>query len=182
MTHTTHMQTDENKALKKKFNWGLLLVGILFVAGGILSFANPAGSIGTIAYAFAFLAIVYGIWLIASSMGSGWRVVGGILDILLGIFLITNIYVAIVAIPYIFAAWFIADSLVRLFTIGATRLLGTGYFVFSLILNILGLVVGVMLLFDPITSALTLSFLVGFYLLLAGVECIIFSLPRSNSL
>lgn len=177
MQPAQHSYIGENER-KRSFNWGYLLVGILFVAAGILALVNPVGNLEALAVAFAFLAVINGIWLLVNSRGSVWRVIGGVLDILIGVFFFANIYLAMAALPYIFAVWFIVDSLVRLATIGITRLLGTGYFVLSLILNILGVIVGVMLLFSPITSALTLSFWVGFYLLLAGVQALSLSFSR----
>lgn len=163
---------------RRTINWGFLLVGILFVGASVLSFINPAGSLESLAYVFAFLAIVNGVWLLANNLGSGWRIAGGIIDILIGLFLVSNIYYTMAALPYVFAVWFIVDSILRLATIGITRLLGTGFFVLSLIFNILGLIVGILLLFNPVVSALTLSFMVGFYLLLAGIESIALAFQR----
>ena len=42
-------------------------------------------------------------------------------------------------------------------------------------MNVLGLILGIMMLFNPIVSALTISFLVGFYFLTAGIDFIVTS-------
>lgn len=157
---------------KKGFGWGYLILGILFVIVAVLSFATPLANLGAIAYAFAFIAILNGIWLIINRSQHTLRLVAGIIDIVIGLFIIFNISVAVIALPYVFAVWFIIDSLFRLFTVGVTRALGTGYFILSVILNILGIFVGIMLLFSPVLSASVLSLLVGFYLLMVGIECI----------
>lgn len=157
---------------KRNIGWGYLLIGILFVIVAIISFSTPLANLGALAYAFAFVAIFNGIWLIINRSQHTLRLVAGIIDIIIGIFILFNITAAVIALPYIFAIWFILDSLFRLLTVGVTRLFGTGYFVLSLILNILGIIVGIMLLFSPALSASILSFLVGFYLMMAGVECI----------
>lgn len=167
---------------KRGVNWGHLVVGILFVLAGILAFINPLGNLEALAMGFAFLAIIGGIWRIASPFGGVLRIVAGIFDILIGIFLLTNIYVAAMALPTVFAIWFIVDSLLHLVMLGYTRtLLGNGYFWLSLVINILGIIVGIMLLFSSVTAALTLTFLVGFYLLIAGIDLLIFAfMPKIN--
>ncbi|HAP7645602.1 TPA: hypothetical protein IVV33_002984, partial [Enterococcus faecium] len=46
---------------------------------------------------------------------------------------------------------------------------------FTIIVNILGILLGIFLLFNPISSALTLSFLVGFYFMLFGITHIVYA-------
>ena len=163
------------ESTKKGFGWGRFIVGALFIIAALLAFYDPAANLEAFAYAFAVMAIVYGIWLIITPGRSGLRIVAGIIDILIGIFLFFNIVWAMVALPYVCAVWCILDSLFRLLTVGITRVLGTGYYWFSVIVNILGVILGVVLLFEPITAALTFSFLVGFYLMLAGIELVVFA-------
>ncbi|HAP9234537.1 TPA: hypothetical protein IWI47_001253, partial [Enterococcus faecium] len=50
-----------------------------------------------------------------------------------------------------------------------------GYYWFTIIVNILGILLGIFLLFNPISSALTLSFLVGFYFMLFGITHIVYA-------
>lgn len=172
---TTHLEHPQEK---RSINWGYLLVGILFLAVAVLAFINPVGSLEAIAFVFAFLAIINGIWWLAVNQGSPWRIIGGILDIVVGIFMLANIYYTMLALPYILAIWFIMDSVFRLMNIRATRLLGKGYFYMSLIFNILGIVIGILLLFNPITAVFTISYMVGFYLILAGIELIFLAFQR----
>lgn len=163
---------------KGRFGWVFLILGILFIAAAVLAFINPGGSLEALAYAFAFLAVANGVWLLASNGGNSWRVVGGVVNILVGVFILFNIFWVVLSMPYIFAIWFIADSLIGLIGIGYARVFGAGYFWLRLILNVLGIVVGVLLLFQPAVAMLTVSFLVGFYLVLAGIECLVFAFSR----
>ncbi|NLW77947.1 MAG: hypothetical protein GXY32_00850 [Ruminococcaceae bacterium] len=169
-----------NTTRKTGFGWGYLIIGILFIIVSLISFYNPGGDLTALAFVFAILAVLNGIRLIMGRRGSVLRLVAGILNIIIGVFLILNIYIAAAALPLVFAIWFIVESLFRLLTVGATRAMGTGYFVFSIIINILGIVLGILLLFNPITAALTLSFLVGFYLMLAGIECIVLAFAKPS--
>ncbi|MGD9559601.1 MAG: HdeD family acid-resistance protein [Oscillospiraceae bacterium] len=163
----------EAKREKQGFGWGWLIIGILFIITAVLAFYDPAANLEAFAIVFAIMAIVHGIWLLALSGYGGLRILFGILDILAGVFMLFNIGLSLIALPFVFAIWFIIDSVFRLLNLGWTKALGTGYFWLSLILNVLGVIVGILLLFSPVTAALTLSFLVGFYLMMVGVECIV---------
>lgn len=155
-----------------------MLVGVLFIICSLIAFWDPASNLETLVIVFAIMAIVNGIWLISRIGISRLRIVAGVLEVILGVFMLFNMGWAMLALPYVFAIWFLIDSLFRLFTVGVTRIFGTGYFAFSVIINILGVIVGIMLLFQPVTAALTLSFLVGFYLLLAGIQCLVAAFNR----
>ena len=52
---------------------------------------------------------------------------------------------------------------------------------FTLVMNVLGLVLGVMMLARPWFSLLSLEYLVSFYLMLLGVDCIILACSRLGS-
>lgn len=162
----------------RSFRWGYLIIGILFMIVSLICFWNPAGSLGGLAAVFGVLAIFNGVWLIANRMGTTIRLVAGIIDILIGIFFIVNIWAAAAALPYIFAIWFILGSVFRLMTVGLTKIMGAGYFIMSIIINIIGIILGIILLFNPAAAALTLAFLVGFYLMLEGIECIVLSFSK----
>lgn len=174
MDNTHH--TPRSSAPKTKIHWGFLLVGILFVAASILTLINPWGRLEAITYGFAFLAIVEGMWLIVTRFDSALRLVCGIIDILIGVFFIFNAFAATLALPYVFAIWFIIDSVFRLATAGYAKFIGNGYYWFTILLSILGIIIGILLIFEPVVATLTLSAMVGFYLLIAGVESISYSL------
>ena len=52
-------------------------------------------------------------------------------------------------------------------------LAGTTFYVFDLIINLLGIVLGVLMLLTPQVTILSMNLVIGFYLLLLGVDCII---------
>ena len=170
---------------KKKhgLDWGSLLLGVVLIIISLITFQNPAENLLTIVIVFAILAIFKGVIeiLIRNRMKdlTGFKtyvpIVVGIIDIIIGIYLFFNLDIGIVALPFIFAIWFILDSFFGLFTLDFAKAVSAGYFWFSLILNILGVIIGVLLLFDPVASALTLSFLVGFYFLLFGILNIVYA-------
>ena len=55
--------------------------------------------------------------------------------------------------------------------LGLTRLAaGRAFYYLALVLNILGLIVGIVMCFSPLFSVLALAYMVGFYLILLGID------------
>ncbi|HPJ00889.1 MAG TPA: DUF308 domain-containing protein, partial [Enterococcus sp.] len=99
----------------------------------------------------------------------------GIFDLIIGIYLFFNVEIGLLALPFIFAIWFIVDSIISLAEADIFKSASKGYYWFVVILNIIGIILGVMLFFNPIVSAFTLAFLVGFYLMMIGISLIAFA-------
>lgn len=167
----------------KHFDWSSFVMGILFVLVALLSFRDPLSSLVAIVAVFAVFAILKGIFELFFRNRlkelTGYRgtmtLVLGIFDIVMGVFLFFNMNAGVAALPFVFAVWFMLDSIFGLFHLDLARNVSDGYYWFTLIINVLGILLGLMMLFDPITSALTLSFLVGFYFMMYGITHIIYA-------
>ncbi|WP_301356794.1 HdeD family acid-resistance protein [Enterococcus spodopteracolus] len=165
-------------------DWGSLVLGILFVLVSLISFRDPVGNLVAIVIVFAIFAILKGLFelFLRSRVKelTGYKgkmpMVIGIIDLLIGIFFIFNIGAGVVALPYVFAVWFIIDSVLALFTADLFRGISEGHYWFTVVINVLGILLGIMLLFNPLSSALTLSFLVGFYFMVVGINQIVYAL------
>lgn len=79
----------------------------------------------------------------------------------------------------LFPIWIIAHCISCLANLGFTRLVsGNTVYIISLIVNILGLMLGLTLFFNPWASALTFAYIVGLYLILLGVENILLAISK----
>ena len=77
---------------------------------------------------------------------------------------------------FLFPIWFIAHCISRLSHLNMVRMaFGNFYFYFSMILNVIGLILGFILIFDPMVSLLSLSLIIGSYLVLLGIDMIVIS-------
>lgn len=163
------------------FIWTNFLLGVLFVVGGMTALNYPGSSLVGLTTFIGIIAIFNGIYSIflrsTLKQITGYRfkllIIIGIFDIFIGIFLLFNLTAGILTLPYIFSIWFITDSIGCLFSLTAVKTVNNFYFWFQLIISILGIIIGISLFFDPISSALTVSFLIGFYLLIFGITNII---------
>ena len=97
--------------------WLLMLAGILCVAAGIAVFVFPMESYMTLSIIFGVLMLITGAaqLIIASTSGNylamkGYVVVGGVLDLLLGIFLCVYPAVTVVLLPIMLGIWMMYHS------------------------------------------------------------------------
>ncbi|WP_086314833.1 acid-resistance membrane protein [Enterococcus sp. 7F3_DIV0205] len=172
-----------NETSKKGIDWGSLILGILFVLTALLSFQDPAGNLIAIVMVFAIFAILKGIFEIFARNRmkelTGYKayapIILGVIDIIIGVYFLFNLNIGVAALPFIFAIWFILDSVFGLFALDLAKSVSTGYFWFTLVVDVLGIILGIMLLMNPLSSALTLSFLVGFYFMLFGITHIVYA-------
>lgn len=156
--------------------WPFLL-GILSVFVGIMVFNNPLTAAGFVIYMIAFLAIFRGISLIiirnsvknATEQSPTILLVMGILNIIIGIFILFNVTASILALPVVFAIWFIVDSLISLLNAGTIREYSKGRFWFVVVSSIIGIILGVLLLHNPWASFITIAMLVGTYFIINGI-------------
>lgn len=161
---------------RRMFDWYSFALGILFVIAGLMTFFNPASSLLAIVVMFGIVALVAGIYQVwfhddvRRLLGRApiWLLISGILDIVIGAFLILHLGIGMRVLPYFFAVWFIFDSLAGLVTASLLRTFDKQYFWISVILDVIGVILGFLLLFKPVVSALTLATLVSLYLLIYG--------------
>ncbi|MDY3978696.1 MAG: DUF308 domain-containing protein [Tidjanibacter sp.] len=106
------LESMARRATNAVKNWWLLLIaGLLLVAVGIVVFCYPAGSYLTFAWLFGIVFLVSGIAQVGLSfsrnifLSRGGLVAGGILDIILGLILLCNIYISLVIMPVILGLW-----------------------------------------------------------------------------
>lgn len=161
---------------KRGFDWFSLVVGIILVIAGIASFMRPDATLKFVSVCLGIGLLVKGIYELWFRQGinnwfgekSGWLLFMGIIDIILGLLFIFRAASGVVVIAYVFAFWFIFDSIAEIATANYFKRLNRGYYVAMLILNILALLVGFILLFNPLIAASTLVLIISFYLLLIG--------------
>ncbi len=175
---------------KKLLGCGELILGILLILLGIYTFVNPSSALTGVTVIYGILALVTGIVDIVyyikleqrTGFGPVFSLVGGILSIIAGILLLFNIDIGIWVLVVLFPIWFIAHCVARLAHLPYIRLTaGTGYYYFTLVVNILGLILGVLMIFNPFLSFLSASYLIGIYLIFLGIDSLVFALNLLDS-
>ena len=166
---------------RKSFDWAALILGILFVILGCVSMYHMDTTLKFVSILVGIGAIlkgIYELWLrqIVNNIleqKSVWLLMMAILDIILGIVFLFFHGVGALTIAYIFAIWFIVDCVGQLQVSSFYRQFGKGYYWLLVILNVIGIVIGVVLLFNPMLSAFALVWLIATFLILIGILAIV---------
>ena len=162
----------------KGFDWKDLLIGILYIVAAIALFNRPGAALGVLVIWLGILAIIKGVNNFirytkvkkVTGFNATILIIAGVLDILIGFVLLFNLNSGIVVIGVVFAFWVIVDSIAHILNAGFFKERNKGVYWLSLIFNVLCLVIGISLLFNPIVSALTVPLIIAFYFLLHGIE------------
>lgn len=93
-----------------KYWWLSLILGIIFLALGILTFIFPFTSYLTMSIIFGITILISGIFYIVMSTtrsmkGRGWLIVSGLIEIVLGILLTLWPGISAAILPYVLGFW-----------------------------------------------------------------------------
>ena len=167
---------------RSSYGWLELIIGILLSALGIYSFFRPVDYLTTLIVVYGVAAFVTGIADIVFyckmerhiGFAPTVSLVTGVLGVMAGLVLMVHPGAGRWAIGLFFPLWFIAHCISRLTHLSVVRFIaGTAFYVIELIVNILGILLGISMLLTPQVTFLSMNLVIGFYLLLLGIDCII---------
>ena len=167
---------------RRRLGWMELIEGILLIVLGIVTLVRPRGALTTLVAAYGVIALLTGLVDIAfyivmekhTGFGPTISLVTGILSVLAGCALIAHPEIGLNLLLIIFPVWFLTHCISRLTHLDIVRLVA-GSFYLTLTANIVGIVLSVMMLFDPMISIVSMSVLIGTDLILLGLESIVFA-------
>lgn len=172
------------------FGWGGLITrGYSDYTGirGIFTFARPSSALKGMVFVYRILAVVTGIADIVfyvkmerhTGFGAAISLVMGILNIIAGVLLLFNLSAGKGAMVILFPIWFIMHCISRLTHLPIIRLTaGTGYYYFTLVVNILGLLLGLVMILNPKLSFLSVSYIIGCYLILIDIDHLVLAVSN----
>lgn len=172
------------------FGWVEFISGLCMLALGIFSFVRPSSTLSGLAVVYGIIAVITGVCDILvyikaerfTGFAPALSLVAGILSVMAGTVLIAHPSIGTRVLLVLFPLWFISHCISRLMHLDAIRFhTGKGYFYFSLVVNIVGLVLGIMMLFEPMYTIVTAGTLIGVYLIVAGVESIVLAFSGMGS-
>lgn len=155
--------------------WLMLIAGVLCVAAGIAVFAFPLESYVTLSILFGVLLLVVGAAkLIAAStsgnffMMRGYVIVGGMLDLILGIFLCIWPGMTLMLLPIMMGFWMLYNSFVLIGLSGDFETFGVPGAGLVAVSGILLLILSILVLVNPLGAG------IATVVVLAGVGLIFF--------
>lgn len=169
------------------FGWFELIEGILLIGLGVYSLFKPMQSLMGLMILYGVGAVVSGVGDIIlycrleKYMGFGPTVslISGVVSLLVGIVLMLHPGAGSWAALVLFPLWFLCRCIGRIAHLSYARpMISRGYFTFALIVNILGLILGVLMLIYPRLSLVSLNLILAFVLLLTGVDTLVEALSK----
>lgn len=178
-----HFENLVAKAARAVKHWWLMLIaGILCIAAGICVFVFPVESYLTLSILFGIVMLLTGVGqlIIASTSGNylmmkGYFIVGGILDLILGIFLCVYPGVTLVVLPFMMGLWLMYHGFILISFGGDMDTFKVSGSASMIILGILILVLSIFVLLNPFSAGVvTVLVIAGVGLILLGVTfCIL---------
>lgn len=169
------MMDSMKKAVK---NWWLsLLVGILAIIVGIWCLVSPDKSLVGITYVFVFSLLIAGILDIVFAIsnrnemyGWGWNLAGGILEVLLGIILLSLPLLIITGIIiYLVGFWILFRSIWGIGESCQLQALGVRGWGWLLALSIISVILAFLYLLSPVFGGIFLILFVGMSMICYGI-------------
>lgn len=162
--------------------WMELVIGVILILLGIFTFMNPGKTLTGVVMVYGIVAVIIGIVDIVfyvrterhSGFGPTVALVTGILGVMSGVMLLAYPTAGKWVFMLIFPMWFIAHCISRLSHLDAIRLIA-GKFVYyvTMAINMIGIVLGIMMVFRPFMAFVSASFIIGTYLILLGIDNVI---------
>lgn len=178
-----HFENLAAKAARAIKHWWLMLVaGILCIIAGICVFVFPIESYVALAILFGVVMLLTGAGqlILASTSGNylamkGYFIVGGVLDVILGVFLCVYPNITLVVLPFMMGLWLMYHSFM-LISFGSDldtfRMSGSGSMI---VLGILILLLSIFVLINPFSAGVvTVLIVAGAGLILLGATfCVV---------
>jgi uncharacterized membrane protein HdeD (DUF308 family) len=173
--------------------WVSLLLGILFIITGIWVLRTPVASYLALATLFSIVLIINGVAEVFSALamtsqkessGWGWILAGGIIDILIGIVIISNPAITIIILSFFIAFGLLFRGMIAIGTALDLRKSHDSYWLLLLLMGILGLIFPFIILENPSIAGFAVVFWTGLAFLIIGLFKVMlaFRLRKLNKL
>jgi uncharacterized membrane protein HdeD (DUF308 family) len=156
--------------------WWYLIIGLLFIAAGIVIFARPAEGYVGLSILFSLVMIGSGfsqVFFASSNSGElpgwGWILASGILDLALGTYLLIYPVVTMATLPYFVGFWLMIRSFYLMgasFNLKDFSVSGWGW---VLVGGIVVLVLGALIVYYPAAGVVSIIAVSGSAFILAGI-------------
>ena len=173
-----HFENLAARAARAIRHWWLLMIaGLLAIAAGICVFVFPVESYVTLSILFGILMLITGAvqLIVASTSGNylmmrGYIIVGGVLDVILGIFLCVYPGISLFLLPIMMGFWLMYHSFMIIALGGdmsTFRIQGNGMMILG---GVLLLLLSIFVLVDPFSvGVVTVLTVAGAGLILLGI-------------
>ncbi|MCD8031750.1 MAG: HdeD family acid-resistance protein [Bacteroides sp.] len=156
--------------------WMSLLLGILYLIVAIFLIINPLSSYVALSLLFSITMLVTGVVEIVFALGNrkqisswGWYLAGGIIDLILGVYLLAYPWLSMEVIPFIIAFWLMFRGFSAAGYSLDLKRYGTREWGWYLAFGILAIICSIIILWQPLIGALYAVYMIAFTFLAIGM-------------
>ncbi|WP_165021956.1 HdeD family acid-resistance protein [Dysgonomonas sp. ZJ279] len=178
------MKNDAFKSEKQsvKYSWTSLIVGIIAILLGMWATVSPEKTLLTLSLIFSFSFIISGLFELAFALlnrktlnGWGWTFISGIIDLLFGLLLLSMPVASILVLMFFVGFWILFHSILSIGSAIELQRNGVRNWGLMLFLSILGVILGFMLITNPVFASGFLITVFAFSLILYGIQRIFYA-------
>ena len=158
--------------------WLVLLKGLILIGLSFIVFNHPGDTLLGITLIIGIGVLLTGIAIIVIALSGrkdidnwGWKLAEGMLDVLFGFILIANPEITAVVIPFMIGFWAMFYGVI----LAANAFSSKKFSWAMLIAGILTIILGYIVIFNPIVFGLTISIWIGITLLFVGIYNVFFA-------
>lgn len=160
-----------------KLNWSSLIIGTLLLIIAVIIFSNPVQNFYTLTWLIGLLIMIGGVIQLlfrraakeVMGVNTTLILINGVIDLIFGILVVFNVGASSAFFIFMFAFWFIFSSIMGLFTISQQPRLRA----LSIIINILSIIFGIILLFNPMMGMVFVSTMIALTFATLGITYVI---------
>lgn len=174
----------------KSYRFLQVLTGIIYIFMAILAMKYTDENIVRSVQTMGIFSLIKGFFEIMNKEKIAKRtnhkqfsaVALGLVDIFVGIILVTNLTLSLTSLSILFGIWFISDAVISFFMLDLAKQISTIYYAVSLIVDLIGGLIGLVLVIANETSIISVPHLVSYYFLLFGFVKLIGGLINKQNL
>lgn len=167
----------------RKYSANTLIVSFLLLILSLFLFLKPAASLNFIINLLGCIAILDGIIHIVSyiltpseSKSYSFELIQGIIVALIGFVFVYNPQIVASFLPFIVGTWIIMEGMVKFQFAFNLRATNSDNWLIILLLSIISIIFGVIVIFNPFGTAITITALIGIFLFISQILNIIESI------
>lgn len=148
----------------------LLIISLILIGCGIYVLFNPMTALvaSALAAGIIFILMGFGYLFDFRQCHSYMCLAIGILDIIVGVILLANLGITAVSMPIIFGLWCLFVGITQFVAALELKEEGSSFGNWLLAAGLVGIIFGLLIFFYPGFGAMTITFLMGSYLILYG--------------
>lgn len=164
----------------QKHRWLWIVTALFYlVAGGIILY-NPGANLASLTILFTVIMMISGIIQIfiyfeqPKEFRKGSLLAWGLITVLMSIWILSSNYITLeLIIPYAFAFWVLMGSTTKLIIGIESKSAGFGIGGIFILLGIIGIVIGILLLYHPVLSGMFINYLVVILFIYEAISALI---------